>query len=119
MFPLKIQIDEVKWKVAIFYYVPADKFALTINDIPFHCMPFQPEVTLEGPQNIEKGLIRLNDVQVHTGFGQYEPETFLHYAVSEGLEPTKDIFIGGGFRCTSSEVVNSVFDDLGRTIDGV
>ena len=92
---------------------------LTINDLPFHGMPFQAEVTPEGPQNIDNGLIKLNDVQVHTGFGQYEPETFLAYALSQKLEPTKDIFIGGMFECSSSEVVNSVLDDLGRTIDGV
>ena len=101
------------------YCVPVDKFALAINDLPFHGMPFQAEVTPEGPQNIESGLIKLNDEQVHTGFGQYEPETFLRYALSEELLPTTDIFIGDNFRCSSSEVVNSVFDDLGRTIDGV
>ena len=68
MFPLKIQIPEVEWKVAMSYYVPADKFSLTINNLPFDSMPFQAEVTPEGPQNIERGLIKLNDVQVHTGF---------------------------------------------------
>ena len=125
MFPIKIQIGEVEWKVALGYYVPTDKFALTINDIPFDGMPFQAEVTPEGPQNIDGGLIKLNDEQVHTGFGQYEPETFQKYVVSEGLQLTTDIFIGkdeegnGFFKCSSSEVVNSVFDDLGRTIDGV
>ena len=109
--------------MALSYYVPANKFALTVNDIPFHGMPFQAEVTPEGPQNIDGGLIKLNDEQVHTGFCQYEPETFQKYVVSEGLQLTKDIFIGrdeeDGFKCTSSEVVNSVFDDLGCTIDGV
>ena len=114
----------MEWKVALSYYVPSDKFSLTINDLPFDGMPFQAEVTPEGPQNIDGGLIKLNDVQVHTGFGQYEPETFVNWAVSEELVPTTDIFIGrddeeSGFRCSSSEVVNSVFDDLGRTIDGV
>ena len=94
MFPIKIQISEVEWKVALSYYVPADKFALTVNDIPFHGMPFQAEVNPEGPQNIDNGLIKLNDVQVHTGFGQYEPETFQSYVVSEGLQLTTDIFIG-------------------------
>ena len=49
MFPLKIQIPEVEWKVAMSYYVPADKFVLTINDIPFDGMPFQAEVNPEGP----------------------------------------------------------------------
>ena len=65
------------------------------------------------------GLIKLNDEQVHTGFGQYEPETFQNYVVSEGLQLTTDIYIGKNFECSSSEVVNSVFDDLGCTIDGV
>ena len=109
----------MEWKVALSYYVPADKFALTINDLPFDGMPFQAEVTPEGPQNIDSGLIKLNNEQVHTGFGQYEPETFLRYAMSEGLLPTTDIYIGGSFMCSSTEVVNSVFDDLGRTINGV
>ena len=84
----------MEWKVALSYYVPADKFSLTINDILFDGMPFQAEVTPEGPQNIEKGLIKLNNEQVHKGFGQYEHDTFVNYVVSEGLLPTTDIFIG-------------------------
>ena len=77
-----------------------------------------------GPQNIQSGIIKLNGEEVHSGFGQYEPELFQKYVVSEGLPLTTDIFIGDdpmmtGFKCTSSEVINSVFDDLGRTIDPV
>ena len=63
-------------------------------------------------------------MQVHAGFCQYEPDTLKNWIKSEGLQLTTDILIGPddnylGFSCTSSEVVNSVFDDLGRTIDGV
>ena len=40
LFPLQIQIEEVEWRVALSYQVPADKFSLMIDDLPFDDMPF-------------------------------------------------------------------------------
>ena len=53
MFPLKLQDDELKWKLSLSYAVDADKFLLFINDIPFLALPFKADVTSAGPMNIE------------------------------------------------------------------
>lgn len=52
-----------------------DAFALCINDIPFPLLPYQAEVVPHGPQNIERGTIKLNKVEVHKGFVQYTADT--------------------------------------------
>ena len=60
--------------------------------------------------------------EVHSGFTQYTPTTFNDWCSENDLEPTTDVFIGGqnfqtSFACSSTEVLNSVFEDLGRSID--
>ena len=102
--------------------MPTGKFLLDINDVPFLNMPFQAEVDPEGPQNIEKGTIMLNnDAKIHEGFGQYAAGALVKTAKRQKLPAATEIYVGGdrgvGFSCTSSEVVNSVFDDLGRIVD--
>ena len=68
MFPLILQDGETQWKIAVFYIVDTDEFALTINNIPFPLLPYQAEVIAQGPRNIERGIIQLNNVDVHDGF---------------------------------------------------
>ena len=48
---------------------------------------------------------------------QYTADTFdeMHSVIK--YEPVTDIEIKGKFRCTSSEVLNSVIDELGRAVD--
>ena len=77
MFPLKLQDGETQWKIAVFYIVATDEFALTINDIPFPLLPYQAEVLAQGPRNIEGGTIKLNQVEVHKGFTEYTADTIL------------------------------------------
>ena len=48
------------------------------------------------------------------GLTEYSADTILDW-VSEQEEPTEDIHIDG-FNCSSSEIVNSVFEDLGQTV---
>ena len=60
MFPVKLQDGETQWKILVFYDVTTDAFALCINDIPFPLLPYQAEVVPQGPQNIERGKIKLN-----------------------------------------------------------
>jgi len=69
----------------------------------------------QGPQNIDEGTIKLNQVEVHKGFAQYAADTIDEW-VAEQEGPTEDIYIGGYFKCSSSEVVNAVFKDLGGTV---
>ena len=63
-----MQDDELRWKISLNYDVQTDTFILHINDLPFLGMPYQAEVTPEGPQNIKSGSIKLNEVQVSDGF---------------------------------------------------
>ena len=107
----------MQWKIALDYDAETDNFVLHINDEPYLGMPYQAEVTPEGPQNIERGTIKLNDVQVHEGWAQYTSDTVKEWREDHKLlQPTTDIYIYG-FSCTSKEVVNAVVEDLGRTID--
>ena len=55
-----MQDGETQWKIAVFYDVVKDAFALSINDIPFPLLPYQAEVLAQGPRNIENGTIKLN-----------------------------------------------------------
>ena len=79
MFPLILQDGETSWKIAIFYIVSTDEFALTINNIPFPLLPYQAEVIAQGPRNIESGNITLNEIQVHQGFTEYTADTIVEW----------------------------------------
>ena len=80
-------------------------------------MPLQTEVNPEGPQNILRGVIMLNGQEVHKGFVQYMADTFdeMHSVIE--YEPVSDIEIKDGFCTTSSEVLNSLIEELGRVVD--
>ena len=61
-------------------------------------------------------------MEVHSGWEQYTSETVGEWHFDIDLQPITDLDIGRdsdgwGFKCTSSEVLNSVFDYLGRAID--
>ena len=90
---------------------------MAINGVSFPDMPLQTEVDKEGPQNIQTGAIMLNGQEVHSGWVQYAADTFdeMHSVIE--YEPVTDIEIKGGFRCTSSEVLNSMIDELGNAVD--
>ena len=75
MFPLKLQDDDLRWKLSLDYNVPCDTFLLFIDDLAFLQMPLRAVVTPSGAQNIEKGKIELNGVKVHRGFTPFNNET--------------------------------------------
>jgi len=116
VFPLRIWDEELQWKISLDYDVQRNAFALSINDEPLLDMPYQAEVAPDGAQNIEKGMIVLNQVDLLEGFAQYTADTIDEWREDHNLQPTTDVLIGY-LTCTSSEVLNSVFDDIGRTID--
>ena len=94
------------------YDLPKNVFDLSINDLPFSGMPYQAQVILQGPQNITCGEIILNDVQVHEGWVQFSVDYTIDEWISEiDKEPITDIAIKR-FECSSSEMVNSVFEGL-------
>ena len=116
LFPLKLQDDELDWKISLNYEASSDKMILYINDEPFLDMPFQADVTPKGPMNILSGSIRLNGKEIHRGWSQWNDDIALGWLAELENQPTTDISIEK-FKSTSSEVVNSIFDFLGRTID--
>ena len=64
-----------------------------------------------------RGTIKLNGKELHSGWAQCSAETIYEW-LSKLDQPTTDVFIGVYFRCSSTDVLNSVFDFIGRTIDG-
>ena len=98
------------------YATLTDAFLLDINGISFPKMPLQTEVNPEGAQNIERGTIMLNGEEVLEGWVQYTADKFdeMHSVIE--YEPVTDIEIKE-FSSTSSEVLNSVVDELGRAVD--
>ena len=56
---------------------------------------------------------------MHQGFAEYALHTVDGWCAEYNLQPATEIFIGGdsGFACSSSEVINSLFENLGRAID--
>ena len=56
-------------------------------------MPYQADVNPSGPQNICYGRIKLNKVQVHEGWAQYNTETVEDWFTEHDLEPITDIVI--------------------------
>ena len=83
-------------------------------------MPYQGEVIHSGPQNITRGEILLNgnmEDPLHEKFAQYTPDYIFDRCAKLKIESTTEILIMHGLECTSSEVVNSVFNDLANTID--
>ena len=117
MFPLKLQDDELNWKLSLSYAVEEDKFLLFINDIPFLALPFKADVTSAGPMNIERGIIKLNDVKVHEGWAQWTPDTNkLWYQEAAHLQPTTEIYLED-LKCSTSNMLNTLVDVLGRTVN--
>ena len=107
----------MNWKLSLSYAVEGDKFLLFINDIPFLALPFKADVTSAEPMNIEEGIIKLNDVQVHEGWAQWTPDTVkLWYQEAADLQPTTEITLLA-LNCSTSNMLNTLIDVLGRTID--
>ena len=52
LFPVKLQDDELNWKIILNYAALKDAFLLAINGVSFPEMPLQTEVNKEGHQNI-------------------------------------------------------------------
>ena len=49
VFPLKLQDDELQWKITLDYDGEKDTFILYINDLAFLELPYQAEIAPTGP----------------------------------------------------------------------
>ena len=87
---MKVQDDDLHWKISFDYDALTNKFILLINDEPFDGMPYLAELTHHVPQNIEKGEITINGKKLHQGWTQFTDVTILEW-LSQLDEPTTDI----------------------------
>ena len=87
---MKVQDDELEWKISFSYDASTNKFILFVNDKPFDDMPYLAELTHHVPQNIEKGYIKLNGEELHSGWTQFTGDTILDW-LSKLDQPTTDI----------------------------
>ena len=53
---------------------------------------------------------------MHSGWTQYSADTVIEWCRQNNFQPTTDITITR-LECSSSEVLNSMFEELGHTID--
>ena len=72
VFPLRLQDDDLRWKLSLDYKVPYDTFLLFIDGLAFMNMPLRAVVAPSGAQNIEHGFIKLNEVGVRV-YKDYTP----------------------------------------------
>ena len=107
----------MQWKLALYYDVESGNFLLVINGKAFISMPYKASLSPPGPQNIEHGTIELNGVKVHEGFYQCAAGMMAGWSAEHNIESITGACITGGFKCSSSEALNLVFEDLARSID--
>ena len=113
----------MNWKLTLDYVVASNQFLLFINDLPFLLLPFKADVTSLVPMSISRGSLKLNDVQVmkvEYGKGIYQWTSIiisLWYEQAANLHPTTEIELTDRLRCSSSNMLNTLFDVLGRTIN--
>ena len=123
--PVNLMSEDPPWKLKVLYEPRFSRFSLSINDMPFSELPYQANLMPYGPQNIDKGSIwingtMLNDPSKNCGFTPYS-ETMVAKLCEEMGVPfgatTKQVKLDEGFKCSSSEVINGLLDDLCKSID--
>ena len=91
VFPLRLQDDDLRWKLALDYDVPGDTFLLFIDGLAFMHMPLRAVVAPTGAQNIEDGEIWLNGVEVHEVYTPFNYGTVQWWLKEHKLEPITEI----------------------------
>ena len=70
--------EELPWKLTLGHDAATKQFTLAIDGIPFLQLEFQQELEPTGPQNIELGQIKINNVVINpenNGFKMFESDT--------------------------------------------
>ena len=96
VFPLMLEDGDLQWKILLDYDGQRDEFNLSINDQPFHALPYLADLAPSGPQNMTGGYIKLNQVQVTdicSGFNQITSGTVEKWCKLKKLQPTTDIVV--------------------------
>ena len=114
---MTLQSDHLPWKVSLEYDLDSSMFALSINDFPFLDLPYLDNIITAGSQSINMGSIAINGKQIHNGLIQYAGITFEQMRQKCNItQPTSEVILSR-LECSSSEVLHSVLDDIGRSID--
>ena len=61
--------------------------------------------------------MKLNNVTVHSGWAKYTSSTFDNWCIQYELGPISEVLIHF-IECLSNEVINSLIEDIGHSIDG-
>ena len=116
MYPVAFPLQEHEWKVSIDLDREEQCFSLKVNNVPFADLPFQAQIAPNGPQLLEdESKILLNNKEAYT-VGQWDNRRF-QKKCNRLLrnKPLQHIHLDRLW-CSSSEVVNQVFDQLGEAL---
>ena len=113
----------MNWKLSLDYVDEGAKFVLSINGVLFLMLPFKDQVSSLVSMNISNGIIKLNDEEVMKvehgkDICQWTPdlvEAWYDKTAAYKQHTTEIELIGLG--CSSSNMVNTLIDMLGRTIN--
>ena len=79
----------------------------------FKDFPFKADVLSVGPSIIKRGKIQFNGVTVHEGYRQYH---LWKNDMKQRLPVATDVVLEG-IECSSGEIVNQLFKDVGNLIN--
>ena len=103
---------DTQWMIELTAYdSEQDMFLLKINDTEFWSLP-HADIPLDGPQNIKEGEIIFNGKNVMRG-----PKSYQDWKESLPKQPEVTEVIIDDVNCSSSEVLNSIIDDISQSID--
>ena len=92
-------------------------FTLAINCVPFGFLQYQVTIRPSGPQNLlNDSTIYLNDIRIHKGFRHWNETSFDEIKKGYDTGPTTGFKLDW-FKTSSSEVLNQVIDDIGRSLE--
>ena len=57
--------SELPWKITLGHDSSAKQFTLAINGVSFFQLEFQQELAPSGPQNVDKGQIKINKTVIN------------------------------------------------------
>ena len=104
---------EINWKISLQSYSQTDGYTIIFNDVDFKDLLYQSEIVADGPQNINRGRIVMNGVEVLSGFKVYAD---LNKYLPKITAVVTDLYIGDDFETSSVDVVNQTIDDCSRLI---
>ena len=118
LYPIVFQATDVPYKVSVGYDKGENVHSCEINGKPFIEYPYQADIVPEGPQNINEGSIAINGVQIHNGkLWPYQETSFKEMTEKSEIKSATRTASLKDFSSSSTEVINSVIDQIFRSIN--